>query len=60
MRRQAGLAKVHPCPEFGVPSSKFPKIGGPHVKKVFRLWRVQPAPHTTGNHKSTQVGVVYV
>ena len=24
IRRQAGLAKVHPCTEFGVPISKFP------------------------------------
>ena len=26
---------MHPCTEFGVPSSKFPKTGGPHVKKSF-------------------------
>ena len=24
IRRQVGLVKVHPCTEFGVPSSKFP------------------------------------
>ena len=35
IRRQVGLAKVHPCTKFGVPSSKFPKTGGPHVKKSF-------------------------
>ena len=48
MRRQVGLAKVHPRTEFGVPSSKFTFTGGPHVKEVFRLWRVQPAPHRNG------------
>ena len=51
------LIELHQCTKFGVDSSKFPRTGGPHVKKVFRLWRVQPAPHRNGNHKSTQVGV---
>ena len=32
IRRQVGLAKVHPCTEFGVASSKFTFTGGPHVK----------------------------
>ena len=32
VRRQVGLAKVHPCTEFGVASSKFTFTGGPHVK----------------------------
>ena len=32
----------------------------PTSKKVFRLWRVQPAPHRNGNRKSTQVGVIYM
>ena len=27
-----GLAKVHPCTEFGVAGSKFTFTGGPHVK----------------------------
>ena len=31
---------MHPFTEFGVASSKFTFTGGPHVKKVFRLWRV--------------------
>ena len=48
IRRQVGLAKVHPCTEFGVASSKFTFTGGPHVKKVFRLWRVQPATYRSG------------
>ena len=29
---QVGLAKVHPCTEFGVASLKFTFTGGPHVK----------------------------
>ena len=45
MRRQVGLAKVYPRTEFGVASSKFTFTGGPLVKNVFRLWRVQPADH---------------
>ena len=32
IRRQVGLAKVHPCTEFGVASIKFTFTGGPHVK----------------------------
>ena len=32
IRRQVGLAKVHPCTEFCVASSKFTFTGGPHVK----------------------------
>ena len=48
IRRQVGLAKVHPCTDFGVASSNFTFTGGPHVKKAFRLWRVQPAPHRNG------------
>ena len=32
VRRQVGLAKVHPCTEFGIASSKFTFTGGPHVK----------------------------
>ena len=52
--------KVYPPTEFGVSSSKFSCTGGAHVKKVFRLWRVQPAPHRNGNHKSTHVGAIYV
>ena len=32
MRRQVDLAKVHPCTEFGVASSKFTFTGEPHVK----------------------------
>ena len=32
IRRQVGLAQVHPCTEFGVASSKFIFTGGPHVK----------------------------
>ena len=32
----------------------------PTSKKVFRPWRVQPAPHRNGNHKSTHVGALYV
>ena len=32
IQRQVGLAKVHPCTEFGVASSKFTFTGGPHVK----------------------------
>ena len=32
IRRQVGIAKVHPCTEFGVASSKFTFTGGPHVK----------------------------
>ena len=34
IRRQVGLAKVHPCTEFrvGVASSKFTLTGGPHVR----------------------------
>ena len=32
IRRQVGLAKVHPCTEFGVVSSKFTFTRGPHVK----------------------------
>ena len=32
IRRQVGLAMVHPCTEFGVASSKFTFTGGPHVK----------------------------
>ena len=32
IRHQVGLAKVHPCTEFGVASSKFTFTGGPHVK----------------------------
>ena len=32
IRRQVGLAKVHPRTEFGVASSKFTFTGGPHVK----------------------------
>ena len=32
IRRQVGLAKVHPCTEFGVASLKFTFTGGPHVK----------------------------
>ena len=32
IRRQVGLAKVHPCTEFGVAGSKFTFTGGPHVK----------------------------
>ena len=32
MRLQVGLAKVHPCTEFGVASLKFTFTGGPHVK----------------------------
>ena len=49
IRLQVSLAKVHPCTEFGVASSKFTFTGGPLVKKVFRLWRVQPTPHREGN-----------
>ena len=60
IRRQVGLAKVHPCTEFGVASSKFTFTGGSHVKKVFLPWRVQPAPLWNGNPKSTQVGMVHV
>ena len=54
------LIELHQCTKFGVDSSKFPRTGGPHGKKVFRLWRVQPAPHRNGNHKSTQIGVLYM
>ena len=32
VRRQVGLAKVHPCTEFGVASSNFTFTGGAHVK----------------------------
>ena len=32
IQRQVGLAKVHPCTEFGVASLKFTFTGGPHVK----------------------------
>ena len=32
IRRQVALAKVHPCTELGVASSKFTFTGGPHVK----------------------------
>ena len=60
IRRQVGLAKVHPCTEFGVASSKFTFTGGPHVKKVFRPWRVQPAALWNDNPTSTQVGVVHI
>ena len=55
VRSQVHHAKVYPPAEFDVSGSKFPCIGGPHVKKVFRPWRVQPAPHRNGNHKSTHV-----
>ena len=48
IRHQVGLAKVHPCIEFGVASSKFTFTGGPLVKNVFRPWRVQPTPHREG------------
>ena len=50
IRRQVGLAKVHPCIEFGVVRSKFTFTGGPLVKKIFLPWRVQPTPHRDGNH----------
>ena len=32
VRCHVGLAKVHPCTEFGVAGSKFTFTGGPHVK----------------------------
>ena len=32
IQRQVGLAKMHPCTEFGVASLKFTFPGGPHVK----------------------------
>ena len=35
IRRQVGLAKVHPFTEFGVASSKFTFTGGPHVETAF-------------------------
>ena len=41
-------------------SQSFLEPEDPMPKKVFRLWRVQPAPHRNGNHKSTQVGVIYM
>ena len=48
IRHQVGNAKVHPRTEFGVASSEFTFTGGPLVKKIFRPWRVQPAPHRSG------------
>ena len=45
IRRQVGLAKVHPCTEFGVASSKFTFTGGPHVKTASsRLARAAGTP----------------
>ena len=40
IRRPVGLAKAHPCTEFGVASSKFPFTGGPHV--------ITSSPHRNG------------
>ena len=48
IRRKVGLAKVHQHTEFGGASSKFPYTGGPHVKNIIRLRRVQHAPHRNG------------
>ena len=41
-------------------AQSFLKPEDPMSKKFFRLWRVQPAPHRNSNHKSTQVGVIYM
>ena len=52
--------ELHQCSKFGIASSKFPRSKGPLSNKVFRFWRVRPAPHKNGNQKSTHIGVVYV
>ena len=44
IRRQVALAKVHPCTEFGVASSKFTFTGGPHVKTASPLARAAGTP----------------
>ena len=52
--------ELHQCTKFGVPSSKFPRTGGPHSNKVFRSWRAHLASHENGNRKSVQIRTVYV
>ena len=54
------LIELHQCAKFGVDSSKFPRTGGSHVKKVFCLWRAQLAPHNNDKHKGTHVEAVCV
>ena len=48
IRRKVGIAKVHQSAKFGVASSKFPYTGGPHVKNIIRLRRVQHTLHRNG------------
>ena len=53
MQRHDTHVQLHQWVEFGVSSSKFYKLEGPHIDKVFPFWNVLLVPFSIRNRNGT-------